>query len=127
LIVLDASALIAHLHKGDALHQRVEKALLKHAGRRLYASVMTLAEVLTGPVRQHAAARIADALTKLDVWPVELRAYDHLELAELRARTGLKMPDCIVLLAARGTDAAVLSFDERLLRAARDEGIAVAA
>jgi predicted nucleic acid-binding protein len=127
LIALDASALIAYLEQGNALHERARAALLKYAGRRLYASVMTLAEVLAGAVRQHATAPVAEALTELDVRPVELRAYDHLELAELRARTGLKMPDCIVLLAARETNAAVLSFDERLLRAARDEGIAVAA
>jgi hypothetical protein len=39
-------------------------------------------------------------------------------LAELRVITGLKMPDCCVLLAAENAAASVASFDERLAQAA---------
>ena len=40
-------------------------------------------------------------------------------LARLRAETGLKLPDCCVLLAAQDASASsVLSFDDRLSAAA---------
>lgn len=45
-------------------------------------------------------------------------ARDTPQLARLRADTGLKMPDCCVLLAAEHTAARVASFDEQLIKAA---------
>jgi predicted nucleic acid-binding protein len=42
-----------------------------------------------------------------------------IRLAQLRADTGLTMPDCCVLLAAEHLGAGVASCDDRLVRAAR--------
>jgi predicted nucleic acid-binding protein len=126
LIALDASTLIAYLDRHDALHERAQAALVEHAGDRLCASVVTLAEILVEPVRRGAAGPVREALAALEVAPVELRAGDELALAELRARTGLKLPDCCVLMAARVEEARVLSFDERLLRAADLSAIRIA-
>lgn len=39
-------------------------------------------------------------------------------LAQLRVGTGLRMPDCCVLLAAEATDGRLASSDERLVKAA---------
>jgi predicted DNA-binding protein (UPF0278 family) len=47
-------------------------------------------------------------------------------LAQLRTDTGLKLPDCCVLLAAQDHDARVASFDTSLLKAARKLGLATA-
>lgn len=45
-------------------------------------------------------------------------------LAELRADTNLKLPDCCVLLAARDAPAqAILTFDERLAGVAERLGL----
>ena len=41
-----------------------------------------------------------------------------IRLAELRAATGLRMPDCCVILTAEDAAAAVASFDERLVQTA---------
>jgi hypothetical protein len=46
-------------------------------------------------------------------------------LARLRVSTGLKMPDCCVLLAAEDSDATVATFDDLLIRAAEDRDLAV--
>lgn len=123
MIVLDASVLIAFLDGHDAHHERAREALLAHVRSSFQASVVTLAEVLVGPARRHEAPRIRSVLAALEIAPVELRAADDLALAQLRASTGLKLPDCCVLLAARSVGARVLSFDERLLRSAGELGL----
>jgi predicted nucleic acid-binding protein len=48
-------------------------------------------------------------------------------LARLRVDTGLKLPDCCVLLTAMDRQATLASFDQRLLAAAAQRGIAVQA
>jgi predicted nucleic acid-binding protein len=46
-------------------------------------------------------------------------------LAGLGAATGLKLPDCCVLLAAEQVDGAVATFDDRLAAVARERGVVV--
>jgi hypothetical protein len=46
-------------------------------------------------------------------------------LAQLRADTGLKMPDCCVLLAARDSGASIASFDHRRLQGATDHSLPI--
>jgi toxin FitB len=126
LIALDACTLIAYLDADDALHSRAERALLAHAADGFGASVVTLAEVLVGPARRGGTSRVQQALSDLMVVPVDLRDGHELMLAELRARTALKLPDCCVLVSARVLSADVLSFDDRLVSAAEQQGIRVA-
>jgi predicted nucleic acid-binding protein len=126
VIVVDASALIAHLDQSDALHDRAVEALLAAADQPLACSPITLAEVLVGPAR---AGRLHDARTAvadLDVVEITLGDDAAARLATLRAETALKMPDCCVLLAAEDAQAqAVMTFDDRLARAAERRGLAV--
>lgn len=126
MIALDASVLIGFLDGADPHHSRAEEALIAHADERFCASTVTLAEVLVGPARQGAAQAIRDVFAALEIAPVEVGAGDELALADLRARTTTKLPDCCVLLAARREGAGVLSFDATLRRAASEVGIAVA-
>jgi predicted nucleic acid-binding protein len=115
VIVVDASVLIAHLDERDAHHARAEEALLAAADQPLACSPITLAEVLVGPARrdQLDAARATIVELGVEVIPLEVEA--PVRLAALRADTGLKLPDCCVLLAA---DAAavegVITFDDAL-------------
>lgn len=119
MIVVDASVLIAHLDASDALHDRADEALLATAEQPLGCSPITLAEVLVGPAR---AGRLRDARTAVaDLGVVEIPLGDDAaaRLADLRAETALKLPDCCVLLAAEdGHAETVLTFDDRLARAA---------
>jgi len=80
--------------------------------------------VLVGPARrgQIETAQAAIAVLGVDVIPFELEA--PIRLAALRAETGLKMPDCCVLLAADAAAAeGVLTFDDALAREAERLGL----
>jgi len=118
-LVLDASALIAHLDGHDAHHDDVLALLLAATGQALCASPITLAEVLVGPARAGALDRARHALETLEIATVALDEKSPARLAALRVQTGLKLPDVCVLLAAETAAAAVVTFDNRLAAAGR--------
>ncbi len=126
MIVLDASVLIAHLDGGDHHHADAQSLLEANSQEPLRASPITLAETLVSPAR---AGRLADAETALQWLGVEELALGENapgRLAQLRTDTGLKMPDCCVLLATQDHDARIASFDTSLLKAAHKLGLATA-
>lgn len=125
MIVLDASVLIAHLDASDAHHDRAFDLLHQLTEEPLAASPLTLAEVLVGPARAGLLDRAAAALHQLEVGSVPLEEDAPVRLAMLRAGTGLKLPDCCVLLAAEQAHATLATFDDRLAAAARDRGLGV--
>lgn len=125
MIVLDASVLIAHLDPRDALHETADERLLVAADQPFGASTITLAESLVAPLRTGRLRTTQAALRALEVAELPLPANAAERLAALRADTGLKLPDCCVLLAAEDADGGVLTFDDRLARAAAERGLAV--
>jgi predicted nucleic acid-binding protein len=127
VIVLDASVLIAHLDATDLHHERASGLLHDAADEALAASPITLAEVLVGPARKGKVDRGRAVLHDLDVTTVPLLDDAPVRLAMLRAGTGLRMPDCCVLLAGEQTHGAVATFDDRLATAAIERGLAVRA
>jgi predicted nucleic acid-binding protein len=119
LIVVDASVLIAHLDERDALHEQAVERLLAAADEPLGCGTLTLAEVFVGPARRGRLDDAIAAIAALEVQEIPLGTGAAGDLATLRAETGLKLPDCCVLLAARDADAGdIVTFDERLARAA---------
>jgi len=124
MIVLDASVLIAHLDPRDALHDAADERLLDAADRPFGASTITLAEALVAPLRTGALRTTQAALRTLEVEELPLPAGAAERLAALRVDTGLKLPDCCVLLAAEDANGGVLTFDEGLARAAAERGLA---
>ncbi len=125
MIVLDASVLIAHLDAADAHHERAGALLLDIADEPLGASPLSLAEVLVGPARAGQLDRATAVLRQLHVTGVRLGEDAPTRLAVLRVGTGLRLPDCCVLLAAEQTHGAVATFDARLAAAARERGFVV--
>ena len=123
MIVLDASVLIAHLDASDTHHDAATGLLLDVADEDLVASPLTLAEVLVGPARAGVLDRAEAALRQLSVVPVPLPDDAPVRLATLRAATGLKLPDCCVVLAAEQVGAVVATFDDRLRGVARERGL----
>jgi predicted nucleic acid-binding protein len=124
VIVVDASVLIAHLDERDALHAQAVEELLAVVEQPLACSPITIAEALVGPARAGRLDEARAALTTLGVREVSLGPDAAARLAALRAETGLKLPDCCVLLAAQDAGAAgVLTFDERLVREAGLRGL----
>lgn len=100
MIILDAGVLIAHLDRDDTLHVRAEAALDDAADEPFGCSTITLAEVLVGPARTGRLDAARAAIDELGVAEIPLGDDAPERLARLRAGTGLKLPDCCVLLAA---------------------------
>jgi len=82
--------------------------------------------VLVGPARSGRLEVARRVIRDLELEEVALEVGAAERLATLRAETGLRIPDCCVLLAARDGDA-VATFDGRLAVAARDRGFRVLA
>lgn len=126
MMVLDASALIAYLDGEDA-HHVAALELLEEAEDDLGANVITWAEVLVGPARLGRVAEVEAVFGDIGLAELEWPAGAPRRLAELRASTSLRLPDCCVLLsaqeAARGGPAVLATFDSRLARAAGDLGL----
>jgi predicted nucleic acid-binding protein len=118
VIVLDASVLIGFLDSEDNHHAAAERLLTQAVDDDLAVNSLTLAEVLVAPVRNGRLEPVLGALHALEVQELPFPADTAVRLAQLRVTTGLKMPDCCVLLAAEETEAGVASFDERLAQAA---------
>ena len=118
MIVLDASVLIAFLDSDDTHHAAAEQLLTQAVDDDLAVNSLTLAEVLVAPVGDNRLDAVLAALHALEVQELNFPADTAIRLAQLRVTTGLKMPDCCVLLAAEEAAASVASFDERLPQAA---------
>jgi predicted nucleic acid-binding protein len=125
VIVLDAGVLIGFLDTEDAHHDRALDLLERQIDEDFFVSSLTLAEVLVVPARQGRLEEVRQAMEDLDVRELPFPADTAVKLAQLRASTNLKMPDCCVLLAAEeATGARLASFDDRLLDAARSRRLA---
>jgi predicted nucleic acid-binding protein len=125
VIVLDASVLIAYLDGGDAHHESAVELLRSHAIELLGASQISLAETLVAPARAGRLGDARQALEKLTVRELPFVQDASLRLAGLRADTGLKLPDCCVLLAAEDHAGGIASFDRGLRQHAEGLGIPV--
>lgn len=123
MIVLDASVVIGFLDRGDAHHQRAFDLLMLTDDYRMH--TMTMAEVLVRGARRGDLIPLQERLSALGVVEVDRHPREAAELARLRVQTGLKLPDCCVLIAAEVTGAGVATFDDRLADAARRRGIEV--
>ncbi|MFT4044418.1 MAG: PIN domain-containing protein [Gordonia sp. (in: high G+C Gram-positive bacteria)] len=126
MIALDASVLIAHLNPVDAHHQAATDVLLSGTPGRMLVHTITLAEVLVGGVRMGRGVSMRDDLHAAGIAVALHDDGEPLRLAELRASTGLKLPDCCVLDVAVRHRASLATFDNVLAGEARKRGILIA-
>lgn len=124
MIVLDASVMIAILDPQDAHYGIARELFRTTSAERLVAHRLTMAEALVVAARADVTMAVSTAFAALGIGRLD-EPDDPIELAELRARTGLRMPDACVILAARRDSASLATFDERLARAAHAAGISV--
>jgi predicted nucleic acid-binding protein len=127
VIVLDASVLIAVLTPEDE-HHRVALAMFTRAvgaAEDFFVNTVTLAEALVLPTQQGRVEEQSIAIAELGVVEVPFPRSAAHTLARLRVDTGLKLPDCIVLLTALDQRGTLATFDDRLRRAALDQGVPV--
>lgn len=125
MIVLDASVLVAYLDGADDHHAAADRLLAEAIDDDFAANPLTLAEVLVVPVRDGRLSQTQAALRDLEVRELPFPTDAAIRLAQLRVSTGLKMPDCCVLLAAEVAGASLASFDERLARTAESRNLTV--
>ncbi len=111
LTAVDASVLIAFLDGSDAHHHAAVDALI--AIDQFTVDPITLAEVLVHPVR---IGQEHDVVARLQAIGMQISQtpQNAVALARIRAETGLKMPDCIVVALGRRQAVEVLSFDRRV-------------
>ena len=125
MIVLDASVLIAYLDGDDSHHLAAQSLLVEAVDDDLGVNPLTLAEVLVVPARDGRLEPTQAALRDLEVDELPFPSGTAVRLAQLRATTGLKMPDCCALLSAEDAAATVASFDERLVQTAEARNLPV--
>jgi len=125
VIVLDASVLIGLLDGDDAHHTEAAALMSAAVDDDLAVNPLTLAEVLVVPVRDGRLDDVLALLRDLEVAELPCPPDAATRLAHLRVTTGLKMPDCCVLLTAAEAAANVASFDDRLTNAAGRLGLPV--
>jgi predicted nucleic acid-binding protein len=125
VIVLDAGVLIGYLDADDAHHDRAVSLLAREVDDDFAVNLLTLAEILVAPTRTGRRDAVLGILDDLEVRTLHFPTGSAVTLAQLRAETRLKMPDCCVLLSALDHQARLTSFDNRLITAARAYGIDV--
>lgn len=123
-MVLDASVIIAYLDGENVHHARAEELLAREIDDDFGANSLTLAGVLVMPASKGRVDTVRTVLRDLEVQELPFPGDTSVKLAQLRADTALKMPDCCVLLAAEHAGGArVASFDEQLTKAASDRNL----
>ena len=125
MIVLDAGVLIGFLDARDVHHERAAALLTREIEDVFAVNILTLAEILVAPTRAGQRDGLLHVLADLDMTTLQFSESSAATLAQLRAETMLKMPDCCVLLSALEQRARLASFDDRLIKVARARGIDV--
>ncbi len=128
-IVLDADVLIGALDGNDPHHTQARTLFCgweRQEPTRLI-SVVNLTEVLVAPAADRRRLRAArEALAALDVAIHQPSEAIGVEAARLRNAHPISLPNAYCLATARSTEATVASFDEKVLRAAERERLALA-
>jgi predicted nucleic acid-binding protein len=127
-VVLDADVVIGALDGNDPHHAHARRLFLaweKQDTDRLI-SVVNLTEALVAPAANRHRLRAArEAVAALGVAIHQPGEAAGVDAARLRAAHPISLPDAYCLATARYADAAIASFDEKILRAAEREGLAI--
>lgn len=127
MITLDASVVIAHLYPHDPHHQAATDYLREAAEEGFIVHSLSLAEVLVGGVKAGRGQEMLTDLEAIGIQVADRRDGEPLRLANLRASSGLKLPDCRALDTALTTASTLATFDDALAKAARRHHVTVAA
>jgi predicted nucleic acid-binding protein len=118
-VALDASVAIGFFEPTDVHHEHAVEAIRACREERLSIAASAYSETLVRPLAMGVGARVEQFF---DRYGIEVVAADR-EIArvaaELRAaHRALRLPDALVLAAARSRDARLLTFDGNLARIA---------
>jgi predicted nucleic acid-binding protein len=128
-LLLDADVLIGALDERDG-HHKSSRGLFtrwRHDQDAVAISAVNLTEVLIAPSAD--TGKLATARRAIAALGVTLHQPNEaiaVEAARLRHRHPVSLPDGYCLATAKHTGSALASFDEKILNAARREGITIA-
>jgi predicted nucleic acid-binding protein len=125
MIALDSSVVIALLDPLDSHHGDAVALIRSHSNHTFLMHPINIAEVLVRAVREGVGVQKQADLDTLGITPLPHSRTASLQLAEIRVRTGLRMPDCCVLLAASDGVEGLATFDHALRAAAQQLGVRV--
>jgi len=126
--ILDADILIGALDSSDAHHKQARRLFVRWRDQddALSMSVVNLSEALVAPAADQKRLRAArEAIAALGVgihFPTEAIGVDA---SRLRSRHPISLPDGYLLATAKHTTASTVSFDRKVVRAAKAEGIPI--
>lgn len=123
VVLLDASMVIALWQDFDAHHAWGHWQLGEFAADDLVMPSLTLTEALVHPVRSGHGEALMTSIESLRIGILPFDGSSALSLAATRAKTGLKLPDALVLHEASRVGASLATCDRRLENAARALGI----
>jgi predicted nucleic acid-binding protein len=127
--LVDADVLIGALDSSDVQHAAARKLLTEWRQRQdtVAISAVNLTEVLIAPAADPtklARAREAIAALGLEIHiPNQAIA---IEAAKFRQRYPVSLPDAYCLATGKHTKSCLASFDQKVIKAARSEGLATA-
>jgi predicted nucleic acid-binding protein len=127
-VVLDADVVIGALDGSDPHHAQARALFIgwqREDATRLI-SVVNLSEVLVAPAADRRRLRAArEAIAALGVAIHQPGEAVGVEAARFRSAHPISLPDAYCLATAHYANASVVSFDQKVLRAAELERIAV--
>jgi predicted nucleic acid-binding protein len=125
-LVIDADVLIGALDGNDSNHARAVELFTRwHRDQDQTAmSVVNLTEVLVAPSSNASKLTVARrAIGALGVTMHQPNEAVAVEAARLRQRHPVSLPDGYCLATAKHTNSTLASFDQKILKAARVEGV----
>lgn len=123
-MILDANILIALFDDQDSHHQQAVDVVADAVGV-IAVHEVTAAEALVLPARAGRAEQAMEAMTAMGIERATGNSDFSVRLAAVRAESGLKMPDAIVLAVAQQEGGAVATLDRRLANVAKERGMVV--
>ena len=124
-LILDANVLIALVDRTDIHHQWGFGFARETADYAWALSALTFAEVLVQPTRANRENSMLKAVESLRIETVDFMAANAEPVARIRATTGLKIPDAVVLQTAISEKAALATTDKQLAKHGRALGLTV--
>ena len=125
IITLDASVIIALHSPKDQHHAWAVELFTNLIDFDWSISALTYAEVLVHPIRAGVLDQFQLSLRNLNITVSGISPDEASELAQTRVRTGLKMPDAVVIHRALKAKSRIATSDQGLAKAALELGIEV--
>ncbi len=125
-VLLDADVVIGALDSSDEHHRQARRLFVgwREQQASVMISVVNLTEVLVAPARDSAKLSAArEAIGALEISVHHPNEAVGVEAAKLRGRHPISLADAYCLATAKHTASTLVSFDQKVVRAARRERI----